>query len=47
MGITRPERGESEKEAAKDRERLRSKGEFERFSQAELNIDGYENEPLR
>ena len=47
MGITRPERGESEEEAAKNRERLRSKGEFERFSQAELNIDGHENEPLR
>ncbi|KAI7171723.1 hypothetical protein KC316_g10666 [Hortaea werneckii] len=47
MGITRPERGESEEEAAKNRERLRSKGEFERFSQTELNIDGHENEPLR
>lgn len=47
MGISRPKRDESNKEALKERERLRTRSEFERFSQAELDLEGYENEPLR
>jgi hypothetical protein len=47
MGIKRAERGEGDKVASKEREKLRRRGEFERFLQAELDLEGYENEPLR
>ena len=47
MGIRTQELGESELLAAKERERLRTKGELERFIQAELDLKGFESEPLR
>ena len=47
MGIRRKERDEGSILAAKERQRLRTKGELERFLQAELDYDGYDSEPLR
>ena len=47
MGIKRVIRGDSKVQAARERERLRTRGKLERFLLAELDIEGYENEPLR
>jgi len=47
MGLKRAARSEGDKTAAIKRERLKIRGEFERFSQAELDLNGYMNEPLR
>jgi hypothetical protein len=38
---------EGEKAVAQERVRLRTKGEFERFTQAELDLTSYKHEPLR
>jgi hypothetical protein len=47
MGIHRKERDNASILASKERERLRTKGELERYLQAELNLDGYYGEPLQ
>jgi hypothetical protein len=43
----RDDESEGEKAAAQERERLRIRGEFDRFTQAELDLTAYEHEPLR
>jgi hypothetical protein len=43
----RDDESEGEKAAAQEREQLRTRGEFERFTQAELDLTGYEHKPLR
>ena len=47
MGIRRKERDEVSILASRERERLRTSGELERYPQAELNLNGYYGQPLR
>lgn len=47
MGTETEERSESDIMAAQERQRLRARRELEMFLEAELDLIGYKNEPLR